>query len=459
MSLNTLDLESALRAHQEQDVEMTLEEISPILQDAPHHPVALHLKAWAMSKQGQQREALEILSGVISENPKLVPARAEYGSILMDQSQHAAALKELAEAYRLQPDRDEVVVKYCICLIKNHKCEEAERLLVRLLKRSPDDISARFALSMAMLQQGKWIEGFSQYRIRFWLDGFDKAMIRDDANLWNGEKLKGKSILIQCEQGYGDQILFIRYANWVKEKFKPAKVIAYAKSEMKEIIGAADGVDEVVTDLSSVDFDVQVPLLSLPLLHQTEPDSIPYSDEAYLWLSDELLDKWESYFTDEKDLIAVCWRTNLISDEGSQSIDHEKRVKSLDCKDAEQLCEQLKSLFPEARLISLQPGTNEEENAMLERCGVEDVWKLPIKDFADTAAIIELMDLVVSIDTGVAHLAGALGKPVWNLLPHYADWRWSQDDEFSSWYPDMRLFRQGKENDWASLDGGNRVSD
>lgn len=455
MSNITLNLAPALKAHRDRDVETCLSEIAPILKYVPHHPVALHLKAWAISKKGQKDEALQILSGVVSENPKLVPARAEYGSILMDSNRHSEALVELKEAHRLQPERDAVTVKYCICLIKNHKSDKAKALLVELLKRSPDDVSARFSLAMALLQQGDWPEGFKQYQIRFFLKGIDRDLIANDKALWKGKSLKGKTILVQCEQGYGDQILFIRYVNWVKQSFNPEKLIVSAKPEMKALLETADGVDEVVTDKSAVEYDLQVPLLNLPLLHQTTPESIPFADEAYLWLSEAHYAKWQSILDQDRSMIGVCWRTNLISDEHSQSIDHEKRVKSLSCKDAEQLCCHLQSIFPESELISLQPGANEEEKAMLARCGIEDIWKHPVNDFADTAAIIEHMELIVSIDTGVAHLAGALGKPVWNLLPHYSDWRWSQDEEFSRWYPNMRLFRQREENNWMSLDTGN----
>jgi predicted Zn-dependent protease len=133
------------RAHREQDVNSCLREISPILEYVPHHPVALHLKAWAMSKKGQQDEALKILSEIVSENPGMVPPRAEYGSILMDKSRHIEALAQLKEAHRLQPERDAVVLKYCICLIKNQKSVEAEPMLRALLQQSPNDRSQEFA--------------------------------------------------------------------------------------------------------------------------------------------------------------------------------------------------------------------------------------------------------------------------------------------------------------------------
>lgn len=454
MSNITLDFGPALQAHREQDVETCLAEITPILQYVPHHPVALHLKAWAISKRGESEEALRILSNVISENPRLVPARAEYGSILMANSRHSEALQQLKQAHQLQPGRDAVVVKYCICLIKNHQSEEAEPLLRKLLKRSPGDISACFALAMALLQQGKWEEGFQHYRSRLQLDGIDKDMIQDEAKLWKGQSLRKKTILLQCEQGYGDQILFIRYAAWVKQTFSPGRIIVFAKPEMQALLTSAAGVDKVVTDVSGIEYDFHAPLLDLPMIHKTVPENIPFFEAPYLQADEALVGKWRSRFETGKELIAICWRTNLIADEHSQSIDHEKQVKSLHCADAEELCRQLRELFPAAELVSLQPGATAEEQAMLKRCGIADVWAHPFSEFAETAAIIENMDLIVSIDTGVAHLAGALGKPIWNLLPHYSDWRWSQDSEFSSWYPNMRLIRQGEENNWRSLDSG-----
>lgn len=455
MSEITLNLSPALQAHRSQDVDTCLEEITPILKYVPHHPVALHLKAWAHSKKGESKEALEILSNVIENNPRLVPAKAEYGSILMANRRHAEALQYLKEAHELQPEREEVTVKYCVCLNRTHQFGEAERLLRDLLERSPNHFNARFLLAIALLNQGKWDEGFEHYQIRFWLRCMGKIdCLHDQSVEWaGGQDLEGKTLLIQCEQGYGDQIMFIRYAQWIKNCFFPEKVIVQADPELKELLEATDAIDEVVSHPSECRFDQHVPLLNLPMLHGTTPETIPYAPDAYLRVPDSKAELWKDLFEeDEKQRIGFCWRTNLINSEISGDIDREKEIKSLGWEEAEVFGEQVKAMFPAAEIISLQPGASMQEQQMMARVGITDIWKHPIKDFADTAAVIDRMDLVVSIDTAVAHLAGALGKPVWNLLPHAADWRWSQDGEFSNWYPNMRLFRQGEEDDWLSLD-------
>jgi tetratricopeptide (TPR) repeat protein len=452
MSNLTLNLAPALKAHRERDVDLCLEEVAPILKAVPHHPVALQIKAWAISKLGRFQEALQILAEVIDRDPMQVPARVEFGSILMANHHHAEALQHLKEAHRLQPNQDEVIVNFCVCLIRMHRSAEAEPLLREFLERSPGDVMGRLALANSLLQQGKWIEGFSQYRIRFWLPCLDPDLFLDEATLWNGELLGGKTLLIQTEQSYSDQILFARYARWVKEAFGPEKIVISAKPEMKRLLEAVKGIDEVVTSPLEVDFDYQIPLLNLPKLHKTTPGSIPFARDAYIWPDDGCFEKWESLFDTDEDVIGVCWRTNLISHEESQVIDHEKASKSMDCDQAAILCQQLRLMFPEARIISLQPGATEDERTMLAKNDVEDIWRYPIADFADTAGAIEHMDLVVSTDTAVAHLAGALARPVWNLLPYYSDWKWAHDNDYSSWYPDMRLFRQESENNWDSLD-------
>lgn len=453
MSEHTLNLSPALQAHRERDVETCLKEVTPILKNTPHHPVALHLKAWAISKKGQNEKALEILSEVVENNPKLVPARAEYGNLLMANRRHAEALNELREAHQLQPERDELALKYYICLIKNQEFVEAERGLRQILEKTPHHFQARYALSTALLNQGKWKEGFDQYQIRFWLGDINENPIGGDWIEWKGEEIEGKTILIKTENRYADQILFIRYANWLKETYQPGKVIVEADPEMKTLFESVEGIDQVVCDAESVEFDRYVPLLNLPYYHGTEPESIPEASEGYLSIPEETAEKWKNRLSEESPKIAVCWRSNLIGgDEADTEEAGEKSVNSLNRKQAEHLCQQLRGMFQDAEILSLQPAVNKKDRAMLNRNKITNISNHPIEDFADTAAIVDQMDLVVSIDTAIAHIAGALGKPVWNLLPYTSDWRWSQDEEYSNWYPNMRLFRQSSEDDWMSLD-------
>lgn len=451
MSETSLNLTSALKAHREQNADECLREVSPILKNVPHHPVALHLKAWAISTKGESDRAIKILSEVVENNPKLVPVRAEYGKLLMANRRHAEALKPLKEAYEMQPERDEVAIKYCTCLIKNHQYREAETMLREILDRSSHHFQARFILATALLQKGDWQEGFDHYQIRSWLHDCedDTQRLPFDFIEWKGEDIQGKRILIQCEQSYSDQVMFIRYANWLKETHQPKSILVHANQEMRALLETVEAVDEVVTDLSNIQVDRYVSLLNLPFYHKTTPDTIPEATEPYLFVPEEKTEKWNQKLTDEQPKIALCWSTKAIGNE-PEAID--KEVKSLDRRHAEHLCQQLRSMFSDAEIISLQPAKNKKERSMFKRNNVIDISDQSINDYADTAAILDRMDLVVTIDTTVAHIAGALGKPVWNLLPFYADWRYTQDEEYSNWYPNMRLFRQENEDDMMSLD-------
>lgn len=451
MSDKTLNLTPALQAHRQQDADACLREVTPILNHAPHHAVALHLKAWAISRRGEDDKALEILSEVVEQNPAMMPAKAEYGALLMANRRHTEALEPLREAFEAQPQRDEVALKYCICLIKNRRFTDAETRLHDLLARSPHHFQARYALAIAQLHLGKWEQGFDHYQIRFWLDEMEQNRGRqanNDLVEWQGEQIEGKTIVIECEQTSADQILFLRYAKWLKDTYQPGKIIVHARPAMRSLLETVEGVDEVVTSLEGVDANRRVSLLNLPYYHKTTPESIFGNNEAYLSAPEDKVEKWQKLLSDEKPKIAICWRTNLLGEE----TDLEKEVKSLNRNQADHLCQQIRTMFQDAEILSLQPTSNKKERSILKRHQIIDVWNNTVHDFADTAAVINEVDLVVSIDTSIAHIAAAMAKPVWNLLPYNAHWRWSQDEEYSDWYANMRLFRQSEENDWKSLD-------
>jgi hypothetical protein len=254
--------------------------------------------------------------------------------------------------------------------------------------------------------------------------------------LWLGEEsLTGKTILLHSEQGFGDTIQFCRYAKMVRNL--GAKVILEVPLPLVDLLRCLDGVDELIPKDSELsDFDFHCPLLSLPLAFKTDLSSIPNTPH-YLYSNQDKRKYWLNKLgASSKKRIGIVW---------SGSLGHSNdRNRSLLLKD---IIEYLPINF---EYISLQKEIREVDQAILSSSSIRHFGP-ELHDFSDTAAICDLIDLVISVDTSVAHLAAALGKPTWILLPFTPDWRWHLDREDSPWYPSVRLFRQSSNQQWSPV--------
>jgi hypothetical protein len=244
--------------------------------------------------------------------------------------------------------------------------------------------------------------------------------------------ISGNTILVDWEQGFGDAIQACRYIRLLEDR--GAGVLFAPHKELRTLMRGLNANPQIVDlDTDIPQFDLHCPLMSLPLAFKTDVASIPSA--GYLSADDEKAAAWKHRLGRKtKPRIGVVWRGNPIPDKG-RSIDFEL----------------FQRLFnPRFEFISLQKEVTDAERAVLDRAGVLHAGDA-FADFSDTAALCVLMDLVVSVDTSVAHLAGALGIPVWVLLTWVADWRWLLDRDDSPWYPSMRLFRQKAHGDWNSI--------
>jgi hypothetical protein len=280
-----------------------------------------------------------------------------------------------------------------------------------------------------LLKLGKFKEGWEDHESRFLKDKPSDS--RDfGKSKWNGSPLHGKRILIASEQGFGDSIQFIRYLKFVKAK--GGEIILECKPELKILFEGFSGIDEIVIkhgdEIPKVNYDCYIHLMSLP--HALGLEEIP-RDGAYLEAKKNIGElKGED---SGKFKVGIVWAGNP----------GQENDKNRSCKLEHFL--DLKKV-PGVQLYSLQKGKSED----LKDIGVINLSG-KIKDFADTAAIVKDLDLIISVDTSLAHLAGALGGKIWTLLSARADWRWFLDREDSPWYPSMRLLRQEKLGDWGSL--------
>lgn len=318
--------------------------------------------------------------------------------------------------------------------------EAAVPLHQRALALEPEFHEARKCLAISWLTAGNYRDGFRAYEgRRFVPDGYTRAFPRPE---WAGEALAGARLLIHCEQGLGDTLHFIRYAAEAKRLGGAGQVIFGCPTALVRLLAGAEGVDAIVPVGGILpDFDVHLPLLSLPHVLGTTLATVP-AQVPYVRVPPEALAQWQDRLGPAQGRLRVglCWAGN--ADYGAD------RSRSL----------RLEMLLP---LLSI-PGT--EICAVQMGDGRRDLdakaWIPPahfrdfgpeITDFADTAAILNGMDLVIAVDTSVAHLAGALARPVWIFLPTNSDWRWLKDRDDSPWYPTARLFRQSRRGDWSDV--------
>jgi hypothetical protein len=305
------------------------------------------------------------------------------------------------------------------------------------LRIEPDYVPARWNRALASLLLGNFEQGWVEYEWRWKRKQQPQRSFRQA--LWDGRELSGRTILLHAEQGLGDTLQFIRYAPLVKER--GGRVIVECQPSLLELLGSCRGIDVLEAQGSALpEFDVQAPLLSLPRILGTSLATIP-ANVPYVVADAELVGRCR------QELEAVPGFRIGIAWQGS-TMHKRDRQRSLPLGRFEPLAR-----LPGVRLLSLQVGAGADQLRDLgDRFPIADLggrfdpWSL-----RDAAAVISVLDLVISVDSAMAHLAGALGVPIWLLLPFASDWRWLLEREDSPWYPTMRLFRQSEPGDWDGV--------
>ncbi len=305
----------------------------------------------------------------------------------------------------------------------------------RAIARNPNDAEAHWCLAVVCLQQGDFKRGWSEYEWRMRCDTIARPLDLPQQR-WQGEPLNGRTILVHLEQGFGDTLQFLRYIPMVAQR--GGRVIMLGVPELQRLMETVPGTEFVVPRKNPVPpFELHCPLMSLPFVFGTTLDSIP-ATVPYLVTPESVKTAWARKLTprDGRKRVGLVW-----AGRETHKNDFER---SMPLAILEPLAK-----AGNAEFFSLQKGTptGQIRTAAFGRWLVDHTADL--HDFADTAGLIESLDLVITVDTAVAHLAGGLGKPVWLLLPRFAEWRWLTDREDSPWYPTMRIFRQPEPRNWA----------
>jgi len=382
--------------------------------------------------RGRLKEAVARYEQLLARAPDHPEAHNNLGVALVDLSRLEEAITHYQQALVLQPDRAETHNNLGIALERHGRYTEALACYGRALMLKPDYAAAHFNRSHVLLLNGEFDEGWQEYEWRFAVARYDRNL---DRPLWSGEPLAGRSILIHAEQGLGDTLQFIRYVPAVAER--GGRVVLEVPKSLARLARTVAGTSQVIgaSDLLPA-FDCHCPLLSLPRVFKTNlatiPDAVPY-----LSVPAEASAAWAERIAAAPGLrVGVVWSGSMVG-----VIDR----RPIDLRLLQPLWE-----VPDVNWFSLQVGDRSRDLSLLDGVKIADLspW---LADFAETAAAIRHLDLVITIDTSVAHLAGALGRLTWVLLPFNSDWRWLRKREDSPWYPTARLFRQRKAGDWSNV--------
>ncbi len=320
--------------------------------------------------------------------------------------------------------------------------DEAIKDLEWIVKVNPEYNEAQMGLGFAYLEKGDYQKGWAQHAHYLKRSGKYAQELRD---LVLHDQLKHKTILLRYEGGLGDSIHFIRYAYVLKQR--GATVFVYVQAPLKKLFSLCPYLDGVFTSGDIVpSFDAFATLMSMPAVWWGQHDAMP-AVVPYLYADKDLIKKWSFIHTEEKKLkIGICWQSDVYNDSSRLPIARRGIPLSLMLS----LVEQEIPLH----LYSLQKKDGSDEAKTIPSdllTTLSDDFDESAGPFMDTAALMMSLDLIITIDSAVAHLAGALGRPVWLLLPYSSDWRWIKGKQTSEWYPSMKIFQQSRPFDWESV--------
>jgi tetratricopeptide (TPR) repeat protein len=385
-------------------------------------------------------EALESFDRLLASAPDHRDALGNRANALLKLNRVAEALAAYERALELAPKNAPLLANRAAALRRLDRPHEALMSAASALAIKPGFAHARFVEGVARLSLGDFSAGWRAYEAR-WHVGWLASQRRDcGAPLWLGEaSLDGKTILLHAEQGMGDTIQFVRYAPLLTAR--GAKIVLEVQPELVRLLSAMPGLATVVARKEPLPrYDFHCPLLSLPLACGTTLETIP-AEIPYVAAGEgdvaAFMELWRARLPRQRPLVGLVW-----SGERSHDNDLNRSMRLAT----------LAPLFdlPDIAFVSLQHEVREADTALLESRGNVSPIGAGFKDFADTAAAIAALDAVIAVDTAVAHLAGAMGKPLFLLLPFAADFRWLRGRADSPWYPSARLFRQPQFGDWDS---------
>jgi tetratricopeptide (TPR) repeat protein len=403
----------------------------------PNHVDVLMKRARLLYQLDRCDEALASAERAVDAAPVDLSARSTRGMIFDHMGRRAEALADFEAILAIDPHNCDAMTNRAILYARGGEFAEALSLYDQSLSINPDQLNAFYNRAVIRLVLGDWTRGLREFESRWKIFPHEAARLTRLAPLWLGQcDIKGKTVLLHHEQGYGDTLQFSRYAPLVMRL--GARVVMATPAGLRTLMQTLPGSPQIVSEGEAVPaHDFHCPLMSLPLAFGTTPNTVP-AQVPYLRADPTLVRAWRERLGHRaRPRIGLVWsgrRYPPINYARDMSLEAVSPIFTLD-----------------ADFISLHTELSEEECSRL--AGHSNVVWLgnQLSDFADTAALVMNLDLVITVDTAIAHLAGALGKPVWVMNRYASCWRWLLKRSDSPWYPSLRLFRQSALDDWAGV--------
>lgn len=402
----------------------------------PDYSDAWHRLGRLIAMRGDTAPANDILSHAIALRSNNPDYYVDYSSSLASEGRFQASLAAAEQALRLSPDYPAALHNLGHALLSLNRSEKAVEVLRRAISQRPDHASSHFSYAVALLKAGRTQEGWPEYEWRWRYSQTPRQDIA--AQLWQGEALDGRRILLHSEQGYGDSLQFIRFAQILAQN--GADVTVQVPPALTRLFQSVMGIKSVLSELpSDHDFDFHCPLASLPFRLDINYDRLPGA--PYLRPFSSATSKRRRPDSREM-VVGLVWAGASRPEQiGPSGIDRRRSMHP-------SLFAPLLSV-PGIRFVSFQTGLQKRQME-------ETVFYLPdavrdVVDFADTAERLHETDLLITVDTSIAHLAGGMGHPVWMLSRFDGCWRWLENRTDTPWYPSMKIIRQPSSGDWESV--------
>jgi Flp pilus assembly protein TadD len=399
--------------------------------------------AHALIEAGHVSDALLCLARAHQLDPQNPKIRNDLGHGFMLLGRHAEALPWFDRALEIRPDSVETLNSKAFSLARLHRFDEAFAVYARSKAAAPDNAATDFNVALLQMLTGSFAAGWLGREARFRLPSPAPYPDFREPRWFGDQDVAGKTVLLYADEGLGDSIQFVRYALLVAAR--GARVVLAVDAPLCTLLAPLPGVAECVSKQAALPaFDLHCPISSLPLVFNTTLETVPAAVSYLPPPADERVRRWEDRLGPHETLrVGLVWSGNP-----RHINDRDRSIR---------LREMLPILEVGATFVSLQKDPRPDDKVALAGTRIID-WTTELNDFAETAALISCLDLVISVDTSVAHLAAALGRPTWILLPHTPDYRWLLGRDDSPWYPRVHLFRQSESRDYGDVIGRVRTA-
>lgn len=431
--------ERALGHHRAGRLNEAVKDYTSLVRAAPMSADLYNNLGVALRALGRADAAVACYRRSLALRPGAAGVYTNLGNALRDLGEAARAVEAHRRAVKLAPKSPKALFNAGLALRDVDQTNAALEHFNRAIKLEPTYVLARVEHARTLLRMGDWKRGFKELEIRFALPGRDPR--RKDTPTWNGSPLQDKTILINFESGEGMAVLFSRFATALKHM--GAKVVMECPVHMAHLFSAAPDIDATLNlGAPATGVDVQIPLLSLPARLGIQVDNLP-AETPYL-AAPKFGAQTLDIHPQARLAVGLVWSGGWAGRPSRGPL----RVSDMKLEDLDELFS-----IPDLQLVSLErgQGVGDIQNLGMQSLIVQG--GASIMDVADLASVIDQLDLVICVDSVAAHVAGALGKPVWLLARPGADWCWLLDQGDSPWYPSMRIFRKRPDQSWADLVG------